>query len=442
MKEQTNLVFMSRWIEQLKPLLGPMMPDFLRSYEMPPVRGLRVRPGLPPPPEAQEKVPWAENGYYIPLDSAAGAHPLHEAGAYYLQEPSAMAPAAILRPQPGEKVLDMCAAPGGKSTQLAAYMKGEGLLVCNDPVQGRAQVLSRNIERMGVPNALVIRALPYEISGKWAGFFDKILVDAPCSGEGMFRRHPELRPEWSPDSPGGCANRQSFILKNAAIMLRPGGLMAYSTCTFNAVENEGVIEEFLRMHPNFSLVPFSLPGLPENDGMLHLWPHQIRGEGHFVALLQKDGEDGPVPAKKKKGTEVPSLPEPVKAEAALAASFLEEHYADPPVPDAAFAGKLIQAPKVLPPLNGVRVLRVGLQLGEINGKVFIPDHALAMYRPSRHSLAMNEEEARLYQAGQVFAALDSLRGFCTPTLNGLALGWAKASDGQLKNHYPKGLRRY
>ena len=441
MSEQSHFDFPQGWIEQLKPLLGPALPDFLHSYEQAPARGLRVRPGTKPPEEAEEKVPWADNGYYLPLDSALGAHPLHEAGAYYLQEPSAMAAAAALRPAPGEKVLDLCAAPGGKSTQLAAYLQGSGLLVCNEPVFSRAQILSRNIERMGVPNAVAVSQLPEELSGRWPGFFDKILVDAPCSGEGMFRRHPETRQEWTPASPTGCAKRQSHILNHAALMLRPGGVLAYSTCTFNPTENEGVIEGFLREHPGFSLLPFTLPGLPECGGTLRLWPHRIRGEGHFVALLKKEGEDA-IPVKTRKERSAPELPPAGKAEITAAAAFLNDHYVLPFSPNALFAGKLIQTPAALPPLDSIKTLRVGLQLGEMKGKVFVPDHALALYKPSVRSVPFTVEEARLYQSGQTLPAPDSLRGFCTPALDGLALGWAKASDGMLKNHYPKGLRRY
>ena len=434
--------FPSGWIEQLKPLLGPMLPDFLHTYDLPPTRGLRIRPGTHPPTDVEEPVPWAADGYYLPLDSTAGALPQHEAGAYYLQEPSAMAAAAALCPKPGDKVLDLCAAPGGKSTQLAACLQGEGLLVCNEPVPSRAQILSRNIERMGVPNAVVVSQLPEELSVRWPEFFDKILVDAPCSGEGMFRRHPETRQEWTPASPVGCAQRQSHILRHAARMLRPGGVLAYSTCTFNSVENEGVIERFIKESTGFSLVSFSLPGLPENDGMLHLWPHQIRGEGHFVAMLQKNDEEKPISAKKKKGRDMPSLPVAGHAEAAAATAFLKDHYSIPFSSNEMFAGKIIQAPDGLPQLTGVKTLRVGLQLGEMKGRVFVPDHALALFCPSSHSVEMTEEEARLYQAGQTLPAPEALHGFCTPTLEGLALGWAKASEGQLKNHYPKGLRRY
>ena len=426
-----------KWIEQLAPLLGDALPDFLQSYQEPPARGLRMRRGAKPIPEAEKKVPWAEEGWYIPLSSQAGAAAIHEAGAYYLQEPSAMAAAAALRPSPGDRVLDLCAAPGGKSTQLAAYMQGRGLIVCNEPVASRAQILSRNIERMGVKNAVVTCAMPEELSGKWEGYFDKILVDAPCSGEGMFRRHPESRLEWTPASPAGCAQRQRHILEQAAMMLRPGGALCYSTCTFNALENEGVIQGFLYQHPEFTLTPFSLPGLPDCGGMLRLWPHRVRGEGHFVALLRK-AEDAAV---SQRALPSVSLPAPGKAEASLADAFLREHIGGAVRPNALFAGRLIQAPEGLPPLTGVRVLRLGLQIGEIKGRVFAPDHALALACQPLRSMPVTEEEARAYQAGQVLPVSEALSGFYVPTLSVWSLGWGKASGGQLKNHYPKGLRR-
>lgn len=437
MSEKQN--FPQGWIEQLRPLLGALLPDFLHSYDELPARGIRMRPGIAPIAEAGEKVPWAENAFYLPLDSQAGAMPSHEAGAYYLQEPSAMTAAAVLHPVPGDRVLDLCAAPGGKSTQLAAYLAGEGLLICNEPVSSRAQILSRNIERMGVKNAIVVNAFPEELSPRWPGFFDKILVDAPCSGEGMFRRHPETRLEWNENSPAGCAERQLHILSHAANMLRPGGKMVYSTCTFNATENEGVIQAFLRDHPGFSLQPFSLPGLPENEGMLHIWPHQVRGEGHFVALLAYEGEEAPNGQKKKGAKPVYSLPS--KEENALTQAFLWENMMETPGNPALFAGRMVSLPEFVPPLEGIRVLRLGLHLGEVRGKLFIPDHALALAVPGKFTVDILEEEARLYQNGQVLQADEALKGWVIPALKGLQLGWGKASQGQMKNHYPKGLRK-
>lgn len=422
------------FIEQMKPLLGASLPDFLHTYAETPLRGIRMREGVAPIPDALSPIPWAKNAYYLPTDSAAGAHPLHEAGAYYLQEPSAMAAAAALCPAPGDRVLDLCAAPGGKSTQLAAYLGGSGLLVCNEPVASRAQILSRNVERMGVTNAVVVSTMPEALSPLLPAFFDKILVDAPCSGEGMFRRHPETRSEWSAASPAGCAQRQSQILKEARKMLRPGGLLAYSTCTFNSVENEGVIERFLDENPGFTLVPFSLPGLPASTGMLHLWPHEIQGEGHFVALLRAPEDE--------RGSVRPApLPLPGKEEAHIAEEFLREHMSAAVQPNALFAGRLVSAPEELPALRGIRVLRYGLQLGEVRGRNFFPDHALALALPAARTLPVTLDEAAAYQSGQPLKTDECRRGWYVPVLDGLRLGWGKASDGVLKNHYPKGLRK-
>ena len=435
--DMERYAFPPGWIEQLRPLLGGALPDFLHSYAQAPCRGVRVRAGLPPPYDAEESIPWAENGFYLPLASQAGSAPLHEAGAYYLQEPSAMVPAAMLRPRPGERVLDLCAAPGGKSTQLAAYMQGRGVLVCNEPVPGRAQILSRNLERMGVANAVAVCAMPEELCRRWPGFFDRVLVDAPCSGEGMFRRHPEARQEWTAASPAGCAQRQSRILDCAAQMLRPGGFLAYSTCTFNAVENEQVVEGFLRAHPEFSLVPFRLPGLGESGGMLRVWPHQVKGEGHFAALLKK----APDASSSRSVNPGAGLLLPGKNEQALAKDFLREHAAACPPPNALFAGKIAWVPEEAPPLGGVRVLRAGLTLGEIKGRVFVPDHALALACPPLRTFCVGDREARRYQAGHTLSCDESLRGYYALTLDGVSLGWGKASCGQMKNHYPKGLRR-
>lgn len=426
------------FIEQLKPLLGPSLPDFLLSYAQPPFRGVRARPGAAFPAEAGEPVPWAENARYLPLDSAAGAHPLHEAGAWYLQEPSAMAAAAALRPLPGERVLDLCAAPGGKSTQLAAYMEGRGLLVCNEPVPSRAQILSRNIERMGIVNAVVVSALPEDLSPRWPDYFDKILVDAPCSGEGMFRRHPETMAQWNSASPAGCAQRQLQILSHAARMLRPGGRLLYSTCTFSEAENEGVIEAFLAEHPDFSPVPFALPGLPPCTGTLRLWPHEIQGEGHFAALLQR-ADGAPESSGNRRAPADFAVPDPAMLEESRA--FLREHFAKAPEPGLLFAGRLVQPPDTLPPLKGIKTLRLGLHLGEAKGKLFLPDHALALALPGLRLAPVDEAAARSYQAGHPLPAPDGLRGWVIPALEGMQLGWAKASDGQMKNHYPKGLRR-
>lgn len=252
------------FVSRMRAQLGEEADAYFAAMEMPCLRGLRLNPQKPVPGAAleavggvEEPVPWYPAlGRYLRNDSPAGADPLHEAGAYYLQEPSAMAPVSVLSPRPGECVLDLCAAPGGKSTQIAAALAGEGLLVSNEPVPSRAKILSRNIERMGVANALVVSAQPEALAARWGVLFDAVLVDAPCSGEGMFRRHPETRAEWNPASPMGCAERQRRILGCAAAMLRPGGRLVYSTCTLSPEENEETVRWFLREHPDFSAQPF------------------------------------------------------------------------------------------------------------------------------------------------------------------------------------------
>ena len=252
--------------ERIRAQLGAEADDYFAALAQPYVRGLRLNPRKPLADPAAlieglgEPVPWQlRTGRYLSQESTAGAQPLHEAGAYYIQEPSAMAAVAVLSPRPGERVLDLCAAPGGKSTQIADVLEGRGLLVSNEPVPSRAKILSRNLERMGVTNGLVVSAEPEQLAPRWAGFFDAILVDAPCSGEGMFRRHPETRAEWTEQSPAGCAARQKRILNSAWAMLRPGGRLVYSTCTLNTEENEGVINWMQQAVSDCETAAFTLP---------------------------------------------------------------------------------------------------------------------------------------------------------------------------------------
>lgn len=450
------------FVRRMQEQLGPDAAAYFTAMEQPWYRGLRLNPMKPLPEDHPlhgdllEPVPWHKGGWYLSNDSALGAHPLHEAGAYYIQEPSAMTAVSVLNPQPGERVLDLCAAPGGKSTQIAGLLAGEGLLVCNEPVPSRAKILSRNIERMGVSNALVVSADPDQLCARWRNCFDAILVDAPCSGEGMFRRHPETRLEWDEQSPAGCAARQTRILNAAVQMLKPGGRLVYSTCTLNLVENEQVVEGLLAEHPELSAVAFSLPiGEGENitvmnapGGMLHLYPHQFKGEGHFVAQVRKAAEDALDDDSSTAETTdfLPAgqqLSKPDKAMLAAYAAFGKAFSEDLPEANAQFGDMLIAAPN-LPPLKGLKVLRAGLQLGSMKGKVFLPDHALAMGLPTNGdypAVAVNETQAAAYQRGETLPAPEDISGYCLVTLDGLALGFGKASDGQVKNHYPKGLRR-
>ena len=426
------------FIQQLLPLLQGEADAFFASYDQEPLRGIRFRDARCPLPaeELKGRIPYASNAYYLAADSNAGALPLHEAGAYYIQEPSAMAAAAVLNPADGDRVLDLCAAPGGKSTQLAAQAH-LALLAANEPIPSRAQILSRNIERMGIPNALVTCAYPDQLAEKWPRFFDKILVDAPCSGEGMFRRHPETIAEWDAESPRRCHQRQLEILRAAAGMLREGGQMVFSTCTFNAVENEVTIRAFLQEHPHFSLLPIQIDGLPEApDGMLRLWPHRFPGEGHFVALLQKNGLAPDEPEEAVSCL----LPAPDRAERAAYDAFSKEVGSDVHA-NAKLGGTLLNVPEDLPPLDGIRVLRAGLHLGEMRGKLFFPNHALALAAPLQKNFAVDASGAAAYLHGDTLSCPDTCRGYHAITYQGFSLGFGKASGGQMKNHYPKGLRK-
>ncbi len=433
------------FLERMKARLGNEFDEFLRSYDEPYQRGIRFNPHKRMDADvsgAGEQVPWEDTGRYLSVESDAGAQVLHDAGAYYLQEPSAMLPAAVLNARPGEHILDLCAAPGGKTTQSALRMNGQGTIICNEPIRDRAKILSRNVERMGIPNAVVVSAWPEQLAKCWPEAFDAIQCDAPCSGEGMFRRHPETREEWTAESPAGCAKRQSDILDSAAVMLRPGGRLVYSTCTLNEEENEGVIQAFLQRHADFSLMGFSLPGADAPDGTLTCYPHRMQGEGHFVALLKKQG-DAPGMAW--------AVPEFAPKERALAASLTQAlpkgHGANSLREIAPGEYLLSRVPEL--PQGGLprNVLRTGLHLGTVkisrNGKtpVFTPDHAWAMsiLPPDVPHVDLTHEQARNYQQGQTIET--SGKGWVLACFAGIPLGWGKISDGVMKNHYPKGIRR-
>lgn len=404
------------------------------------VRGLRLRPGVSQKkirdilPGDYRAIPWCENAYAIEWNSRAGAHPLHEAGAYYLQEPSAMSPAVALDAKPYERVLDLCAAPGGKCTQIAGMMGGNGVIVANEMVSSRAKILSQNIERMGIPNAIVTNESPRKLAERWSGFFDRVLVDAPCSGEGMFRRDPNARAVWSHEMVAGCADRQLKILDSAAILLRDGGTLVYSTCTFNASENEEVIDRFLQKHPEFSSSPFHVPGVGDSkDGCLRLWPHRILGEGHFVAKLVKKG-----PAQS------PALFHNCERVRVNLSKLLPEFSGMTLDGTLCKAGERFWAlPDGAPDLSGIHVLRMGLALCHQRGKMIVPDHALALSLPIEcfpQKAEISEKEAFQYLGGETLSGTGN-HGFTVVSFEGFPLGFAKCVDGTLKNHLPKGLRK-
>jgi len=378
-------------------------------------------------------VPWEPMGFYYDPESRPGLHPYHEAGVYYLQEASAMAPVTLLDPQPGERVCDLCAAPGGKTTQIAGKMAGEGFLLCNEINPKRAKILSRNIERLGVANALVTNEHPQTLADRFTGFFDRVLIDAPCSGEGMFRKEEAAVTDWSQETVEMCAHRQAEILHSGAALVRPGGRLVYSTCTFAPEENEMAVAEFLKKHPEFTPEKVDAPWFtPTENGGFRLWPHKLRGEGHFAAVLRKTGAAEP------EGAVAKGQPLPKQWEA-----FAKQLNISLPAGKVILFGQsLYWAPMDLPPIERLRVLRPGLELGEVKKDRFEPAHALALWLKDAGNTIDLPADSPLLQAYMHGEAIPAkVKGWCLVKTDGYSIGWGKGDGNVLKNHYPKGLRR-
>ncbi len=440
-----------QFLDRMQELLGEEYPAFLDGYEKTKAYSLRINRQKGTFEELKKKtsfltkkVPWAENGYYFKEEDRPGRHPFHEAGVYYIQEASAMAPAVYLDAQPGERVLDLCAAPGGKSTQIADVMQGKGLLVSNEINSARAKILSENIERMGIENALVVSHEPAFLAQRFPEYFDRILVDAPCSGEGMFRKNEEAVSEWSYENVLMCAERQAEILENAAVMLRPGGRMVYSTCTFSREENEEMISRFLEKNPEFEIeqvkrFPGMSPGMLPLNKAVRLWPHKLEGEGHFLASLKKEGYQ-PIQTESLYGEEKGISPKDCKDWLAF-----KEQYIKANLNGVYFklGDQLYLLPEGAPSLKGLKVLRGGLHLGTFKKNRFEPSHALALFlKPEEAvcSYALSVKEAADYIAGNTFTA-EGDKGWYLITVEGYSLGWGKLAGNIMKNHYPKGLRK-
>ncbi len=480
--------------EKMKALLGEDYPAFLAALDRPRAVGLRINP-LKVSPEnvcrdkqclsLQEQtgewplgsaattdqfsifnfqfltfnlspVPWCPTGFYYDPETRPGLHPWHAAGVYYLQEPSAMAPAELLDPRPGERVLDLCAAPGGKSTQLAGKMAGEGLLVCSEIHPKRAAILASNVERLGIANALVLNEHPAKLAERFPGFFDRVLVDAPCSGEGMFRKHDAAFEDWSPETVAMCARRQAEILDSAAAMLRPGGRLVYSTCTFSPEENEGSVAGFLERNPEFDVeevpAPWFAPGHPEwADGnptlarCFRLWPQKLKGEGHFAAVLRKGTSVGAAIGRQPESPSSRSRHSERSEESVLprpAADLLSElGISLPDGKPVVFGDRVFWAPPECPELRGLKVLRPGLELAELRRELAVPAHALALWAKSAasiHALSADDPACAAYLRGETIPS--AAEGWTLVTVDGFSLGWGKGVRGTLKNHYPKGLR--
>ena len=424
------------FLKRMQQQLGEEYPAFLQSLERPRAVALRLNPlkgQRPYLPFVTDPVPWEEEGFYYDPQARPGLHPFHEAGVYYLQEASAMSAVALLDPQPGEHILDLCAAPGGKSTQIAGRMGGQGFLLCNEYSPKRAKILSRNIERMGVANALVTNETPDALAKRFPDFFHRVLIDAPCSGEGMFRKEEAAVTDWSQETVEMCARRQREILRAGAKMVCPGGRLVYSTCTFAPEENEETIEAFLSEHPEFSPETVEAPWFtPGPMGSFRVWPHKVLGEGHFVAVLRKAGCREP---------ELPRIKaEPLpKSWIAFARELGIELPAGRPV---TFGNRLFWLHPAAPDLKGLKVERPGLELGEVRKDRLIPAHGLALWLRSASrtvELPAESKELASYLHGDTIPG--TVSGWCLVKAGGYSIGWGKGDGNSIKNHYPKGLRR-
>lgn len=470
------------FLKRMEKLLGTEYTAFIQSYEQERYYGLRRNPLKASAAAFEERMPfalapvgWAREGYYYQAEEQPGRHILHEAGAYYIQEPSAMAVAEILDPQPGECILDLCAAPGGKSTQIAGRMAGEGLLVSNEIIPARAKILSQNIERMGIRNCVVCNETPERMAAFFPDFFDRIVVDAPCSGEGMFRKDETAVAEWSEAHVSMCADRQYGILLEAARMLRPGGVLVYSTCTFAPEEDEGVVSRFVREHEMYVIEEVShdsafVQGRRDwiedpAEGIeytMRLMPHRLKGEGHYIARLrrrelfpgsgvqqERDAVESPITERQKGRKKENRRPERLSAEEiqdflvrelGLSADWLERQ--DGVLQN--FGEQIYLVPRAMRPMQGMKVVRAGLHLGTGKKNRIEPSHALALalhIEETERRMELTESEAERYLRGESLNCTDVQKGWLLLTYKGYPLGFGKASGGQVKNHYPKGLRK-
>jgi NOL1/NOP2/sun family putative RNA methylase len=448
-----------RFMTKMSDLLKDEADAFFHTYTKEKASGLRINPIKISSEEWErlspfslQKIPFVQNGYYYdPEIDQPGKHPYHAAGLYYIQEPSAMFVAEQLDPKGTEKVLDLCAAPGGKTTQLAGLMNNEGLLLANEIHLKRAKALSENIERLGITNTVVTNETPEKLAERFPGYFDKILVDAPCSGEGMFRKDEEAIEFWSEQHVEACAIQQRKILDSAYKMLKEGGILVYSTCTFSPEENEQTIEHFIEKFPDMELVDIQKPsgvddGNPswtksknnELTKAARLWPHHLKGEGHFVAKLRKNGNGNPAHVK-------PAVSNVTKNQVTDYFKFVKESLSRTPYENLyLYHQQLYSLPEDCFDLKGLKVVRAGLHLGELKKNRFEPNHALALalkIDEAVHTFSLTSENNSWlrYVKGETFSSGGD-RGWMLVTIDGYPLGWGKEAKGTLKNFYPKGLR--
>ena len=438
---------------QMQTLLQSEYPAYLASFTHPRLHGLRVNTRKLAPekfksiaPFPIRPIPWIPNGFYYEESARPSKDPYYYAGLYYLQEPSAMTPASLLPITPGDMVLDLCAAPGGKSTELGAKLNGKGLLFTNDISNTRAKSLLKNLELAGIPNLCVTSESPDRLSEAFPQFFDKILVDAPCSGEGMFRKDPAMITSWLERGPDGYAPLQKEILLHAADMLKPGGILLYSTCTFSVKEDEEVVRYLLESRDDMHLLPIPLwEGASSGigmDGCVRLFPHKIEGEGHFIAMLEKSaGETRNLPPKDYRPVNLNKEPE-------LAGFIAQTSYPFQPDRLVSKQGLVYYLPEGYREGVRLRYLRTGLLVGEIKKNRFEPSQALAMaLKPDQFPavLSLDHDDPRVirYLKGETLVLTEhepELNGWCLVCVEGYPLGFAKGSRHTLKNKYYPGWR--
>lgn len=515
------------FLEKMQTLLQDDFDNFMSSYESQRYYGLRVNElkmnpsqwlELTPFASRLKPIPWADNAFYYAEGDRPGKHPHYHAGIYYIQEPSAMVPVELLDVKPGHRVLDLCAAPGGKSTQIASKLKGQGVLISNDNAGERTKALAKNLELAGVRNALVLNEEPRSIANHFEGWFDRILIDAPCSGEGMFRKNESMIQEWEHYSVARCSSMQSEILDEVAKMVAPGGKIVYSTCTFSPEENEEQIARFLARAPQFSIVPIepkwgwssgqsswvnseianqlSNEQLQSLDGTIRLWPHRTKGEGHFVAVLQKSGESKQpgtdnilstegsiiwqtdslmnkgneksphIKAGKRNSSKKDKLPAKTnKAKNSMKeASIVQmwEEFAQNNLNlhvkidyrAISYGSRIYLQPIDVPPLDGLKVVRAGWYIGEIKNNKFIPAHSLAMGLTSTEAfrvINLNSDSQLLqrYLKGEtIFVDRDDIQlkehvqdnGYVLICVDTCPVGFGKYVSGMIKNEIPAGWR--
>lgn len=452
--------------DRMRKLLGKEYEEYKACFEQRHYSGLRVNTLKITPEEfekicpfAIERIPWIENGYFYDEKDQPAKHPYYYAGLYYIQEPSAMTPASLLPVNLGDTVLDLCAAPGGKSTELAARLKGEGVLVANDISNSRAKALLKNIELFGVKNAVVVSEAPSKLVNHFEGYFDKILVDAPCSGEGMFRKSPSIMKNWEQYGVDYYNKLQKEIILSAAKMLKPGGSMLYSTCTFSPEENEGTIAFLLEQYPEFHVVnplegqektkvsydgfsfgrPEWVNGPEELKNCIRLWPHKLRGEGHFMTLLEKapEGEDRIFFTENKAKINISEEAVEFLKEIGLSSELYNISLREE---------RLYLPPKDIPVLKGLRIMRTGLYLGDMKKNRFEPSQALACgLKSGDYGLIINlaaddPNTVKYLKCETINIDAGHREGWNLVCVDGYPLGWGKLAGGVLKNKYLPGWR--